>query len=65
MVEKPSLKAIFDALSDTGSADSFDPDWCKDVLERDDPKDVKTIRQSFRQGGTDNEVATKLGIWPP
>ncbi len=64
MTEKPSHKAVFDALSDAGSMDSCDPDWCHEILEKADPMDVEKVRQSFRQGGTENEVATRLGIWP-
>lgn len=64
MTEKSSLKAVFDALSDAGSADGCDGDWCHEVLERADPKDVERVKQSFREGRTESEAAHRLGIWP-
>lgn len=64
MSDKPSRKAIFDALTSDSSGDSCDADWRNSVLERADPKDVKEIRQAFLQGGTENEVASRLDIWP-
>ncbi|OGZ33044.1 MAG: hypothetical protein A2174_01830 [Candidatus Portnoybacteria bacterium RBG_13_41_18] len=60
MSEKPSDKAIFDALT----SDGHDPDWATEILYRADPKDVERIRQAFREGGTESEVASRLGIWP-
>ncbi|HXK32257.1 MAG: hypothetical protein A2Z68_02070 [Candidatus Nealsonbacteria bacterium RBG_13_38_11] len=62
MEDKPSNKAIFDALCES---DSGDPDWATDTLRRADPKDVERIKQAFREGGTESEVASRLGIWPP
>lgn len=64
MIERPSLKAVFDALSDAGSADGCDPDWCHEVLERAAPEDIEKIRQAFCGRETESEVAYKLGIWP-
>ena len=61
MAEKPSLKAVFDALTEDSPED---PDWCHDVLERADPRDVEKVRQAFREGGTEGEVAIRLDIWP-
>lgn len=55
-MDKPSLKAVFDALSDAGSADGCDPDWCHEVLQRADLKDVERMRQSFCRGGSENEI---------
>lgn len=59
----PSLKAIYDALTGS-SSDSCDPDWCADVLDKASPKDVARIREEFVRGGTEAEVARRLGIWP-
>ena len=64
MTEKSSLKAVFDALSDAGSADGCDGDWCHKTLQRADPKDIERVRQSFHKGGTESEIAYRLGIWP-
>ena len=65
MSDKPSLKAVFDALTSDSAADGTPADWRNEILEKADPKDVEMIRQSFRKGGTESEVASRLGIWPP
>lgn len=61
MPEKTSDKSIFDALTSGG----HDPDWAADTLSAADQKDVERIRQALCEGGTESEVASKLGIWPP
>lgn len=62
--QRPDLKAVFEALSDLGSADGCDPDWCAEVMEKALPEDIKRVRNEFGKGGTEPEIAGRLGIWP-
>lgn len=61
---KPDLKAVFDALSDAGSLDGCDPDWCAEVMEKALPEDVERVRSEFLRGGTEREIARRLNVWP-
>lgn len=61
---RPTLSAIFDALTGS-SADGCDPDWCRAVLDRADPKNVAMVRAALSSGLTEEETARQLGIRCP
>ena len=44
MCDKPTRGQILDAM--TGSSiDGCDPDWCREILDRADPKDMEVVRE--------------------
>jgi hypothetical protein len=48
--EKSTIGQVFDALSDAGSMDGCDPDWCTDVLSRASQEDIDAVKSAFRRG---------------
>jgi hypothetical protein len=47
--ERPSLRAVLDALDDGGSADGCDPDWCAEVLANALPEDIRKVKEMFER----------------
>ncbi len=62
MAKTSSIKEIFDALSDADSGEGCDPDWCREVLLNADPQDVAKVKEAFSKGGTESEIAYRLGV---
>ena len=64
-MERPSsLKAVFDVLTETSTAERCGGDFGREVLNRADPKDIERVKRELRSGRPLRETASRLRIWP-